>query len=1060
MLSKALPERENSMNNRKLIAMMMTLSMLAAAFAGCLGGDEEEEWELTAADDISADFVTSDWTPIIPNLNDGEMCDAILSSMTKTDEREILVDFTRGYYGSNQGVIGSADAALITDPTDMNVENTVVAVQTGTTSDLWAQENLPNATILAYEDFPQVTAAISNGEAHYAMGDSPVLALSGDIMVTFSDETFGIAVAEGNSELLDALNVAITAVVDSGEYDLIYSLHFDDVMTFIDDTTASTATQYPMPTEGSRLTQVLESGSLRFCSDTTYPPFESLDDDGNVVGFSADLGQAVVDEMSSHYMDTSNPMFNQVIKIGVLYDREVALTDFAPAFDYAFAEAFADLNAMNDGYTFKMIYASTKCSEEGGAQAAQSVLDAGVVAVAGAACSGASMGANSILAPAGVPMLSYASTSPTLSDSMTYPDFYRIAPSDELQGKALADLVASQGYTSTAVLSMNNDYGSGVASAFESNFNAMDGNSVCVRYDFNNDEFSASTVEEALGAMAGASEACDSVLLATYSPAGAQLMGGMYLAGSLLPAFGPDGMAGTAALESFTNPALSNGMMVTNPRSGTSAGDFAQRCSDNTICAGGIFTSQAYDSVMMIGMAAKMDAGSDMKMHLPMVGAGDGYAGASGNHIFMANGDIPGDGYDVCSFNHVPTYGDYFNCQHTWSVTDGLEAAVFEGVTIKIGFMGDASSPAISELWPSFQTSATIANNLANTIGWSNSVQFDIVFADDGCNGYESTSTGATAAQSLVDAGVWGVVGGACSGASMAANAILSAAGIPMISYASTSADLSDATAYPDFYRVVPSDAGQAAAVKDIMMHNNEVMTADGGVAILAASDDYTAALADGFTAEWIAAGGEICTRNDYARPVTDYALVAAPVIDNACGSVALFAYNSDGAGLISELKTQSFAGQIYGTDGIASVTTAQYMQDDLLDGVIATNVATAGDTEVGMVLQSLWPATVPMGQFAMEAFDAYTIMAFSAFTQLSSGGPTVVSSSDAIGVTGVGWSGATGDITFLANGDTPGNGYCIGQFTVTDAGADGEGIVNYDCTHTWGAEGLTEVSS
>ena len=30
------------MNNRKIIAMMMTLSMLAAAFAGCLGDDDEE----------------------------------------------------------------------------------------------------------------------------------------------------------------------------------------------------------------------------------------------------------------------------------------------------------------------------------------------------------------------------------------------------------------------------------------------------------------------------------------------------------------------------------------------------------------------------------------------------------------------------------------------------------------------------------------------------------------------------------------------------------------------------------------------------------------------------------------------------------------------------------------------------------------------------------------------------------------------------------------------------------------------------------------------------------
>ena len=33
------------MKNKKMIAMMLTMSMLAAAFAGCLGGDEEDEIE-------------------------------------------------------------------------------------------------------------------------------------------------------------------------------------------------------------------------------------------------------------------------------------------------------------------------------------------------------------------------------------------------------------------------------------------------------------------------------------------------------------------------------------------------------------------------------------------------------------------------------------------------------------------------------------------------------------------------------------------------------------------------------------------------------------------------------------------------------------------------------------------------------------------------------------------------------------------------------------------------------------------------------------------------------
>ena len=1046
------------MYNKKMIAMMLTLSMLAASLAGC-AGDEEELEKYEPAADLSADFVTSDWDPILDNLNDGEMCDAILSAMTKTDERDQIVDFTRGYYTSSQGVIGGTGVASITDVAELNANGVTIGVQSGTTSDLYADESLSMATKSAYADFPSVIAALNNGDVMYAMGDAPVLALEGTLMVTFSDEVFGIAVREDSGELLDALNVAIGAIVDSGEWDNIAST-WALKAPLTDDTTSDTATAYPTPSDGSTLTKVLNAGSLKFCSDTTYPPFENLDASGNPVGFDVDIGNALADEIAAHYMGTDNPMFaapvfDTVIKIGVLYDREVALADYAPGFDWAFAAAFEDLNTMYPGYDFQMVYSSTKCSEEGGAQSAQSVLDAGVVAVAGAACSGASKGANSILAPAGVPMISFASTSPTLSDATSYPHFFRVAPSDELQGKALADVVAGQGHVSTAVIAMNNDYGAGLADAFTTNFNAKDGHSVCARYDYDNQAMTAATTEEAIGAILGASETCDSVVLASYSPDGAMMMGAMYLAGALLPSYGADGMAGLAALNSFENNALANGLMVTNPKDGTSTGDFADRCAASTDCSSGIFTSQAYDAAMMIGMAAKMEDGANMATHIAMVGGGDGYAGASGHHTFLDNGDVPGDGYDVCSFNHVPTYGDYFNCQHTWTVADGLTAVEFTGTTVKIGFMGDASSPAIAALWPSFNVAASIGIQLANTIAWNQNVQFEVVFADSGCNGYETTSTGATAAQALVDAGVWGAVGAACSGASKAANGVLSAAGIPMISYASTSPDLSDATAYPDFFRVVPSDVGQAAAIKDLMVANNEDLTTS-GVAVIAATDDYTAALGDLFTAEWTAAGGELCSRSDYTRPVTDYAAVIQSALDNGCSSVALFAYNADGAAIITELKGAGFTGQIYGTDGIASVTTAESMQDDLLAGVIATNVATA-ESEVAGALTALWPEQPPMGQFAMEAFDAVTIMAFAAFTFLANPG---ITATQAIAGTGAGWNGATGTVTFLDNGDTNGNGYCIGLFSVTDVGADGEGTVSYDCTHTWDfTNGLVEVT-
>ena len=1072
------------MYNKKMIAMMLTLSMLAASLAGCAGGDDD--WDADkAADDVSVVWVESAWDPIIPNLNAGEMCDVIISAMTKTDARDEVVDFTMAYYTSSQGVIGGTGAASISGVADLNAAGVTIGVQSGTTSDLYAQDNLADATTTAYEDFPTVIAALNNGDVMYAMGDAPVLSLSGTLMTTFSDENFGFAVREDSGELLDALNVAIGAIVDSGEYDDIYAASFNGAVTLADDSTADTATAYPEPSGSSDLADVLDSGALNICTDPFYAPFESYDADMNVVGFDADIAHAIADEIGAHYLGAANPSFSgaalavpdKVIKLGVLYDNEAGLANFAPAFNFARDQAFSDLNANNPGYDFQMVYASTACNEAGGQLAAETVRDAGVVAVAGAACSGASMGANSVLKDAGIPMVSFASTSPALSDAAAYAHFYRVVPSDAYQGDALADVVSAAGYTNTAILSMTNAYGAGVGDAFAAAFNAKDGHQVCTRVAYDADALTAQVIGDAISAVGtgdGAGNACDSVLLASYSPDGAQMVGALRLDGSMIPAFGPDGMAGSAVLDAFgSETAASNGIVATRPAgTGVSTGDFPATCLANADCASGIFTSELYDAIMLLGSAALMDDGALMAQHVPMVGSGDGFAGAAGTHVFAANGDVDGAvyTYEVCTFRHVPTYGDYFNCDRQWTVANGLEDVAFAGTTVKIGFMGDITSPAIAALWPSFAVSFTIAETLANYIAYNQGVQFQFIAADSACG--DPTIVSASA-QSLVDAGVWGVVGAACSGASQAANAIFKEAGIPMISYASTAASLSDDATHPLFWRVVPSDIEQSQALADVAEANGDA----GSMAIVMAQDVYTAGIAADFQTAIEAKGHTLCSVVSYDRiATTNFADTVSDLQTSGCGAVAVFAYNEDGFAILEQLSTDGYTGQAYGSDGVASITLADGQVDYTpINGLIASDpgapswVASADANPVQSVFPALWEqyayapvqvdsgvdsdgdgvnetttvvVAVPMGQFADSAFDASVIMALSAFAFLA--GQGTVTAAQAIQSTGQNFNGASGTLTFQANGDVAGSGYCIGTFTAT------VDTVNFDCNQAW----------
>ena len=714
------------------------------------------------------------------------------------------------------------------------------------------------------------------------------------------------------------------------------------------------------------------------------------------------------------------------IKIGFLNDATGPISVYADAFTYA-ANAAGEMLSMTDGYTFEIVEADSACDGTAAGTAAQTLVDSGVVAVAGAACSGASIGANAVLSAAGIPMISYASTSPALSDATAHPDFFRIVPSDAIQGDAMADMVAASGVTSPALVHMTNAYGAGLADSFESYWTAM-GNTVCTKlgYEETNTDFAAA-VQAVIDA------GCDSAVLASYSADGAMIIETMAGMGATIPTFGADGIAGESALLDYTNTAAANGVQVTYPRAASGgSGSFGTMCAADAVCGSGIYTLEAYDAVMMIGHAAMMEDGANMASHINMVGVD--YAGESGTLTFLDNGDVGGSGYDVCTFNYVPTYGDYYNCDMMWTAADGLAAAPFMGATVKIGFLNDATGP-IAVYAAGFVASTQIALGIANTIGWYSMVQFEIVYADSGCSG----DMGAAAAQTLLDAGVVGVVGAACSGASMAANAVLSAAGVPQVSYASTSPALSDAAAYPDFFRVVPSDALQGQALSAVVSAD---MPANGTVGLVHMTNAYGSGLADAFTADFTADGTALCTTIGYEETMTDFSAAVQSMADSGCTSAVLVSYAADGGMIIDEMAAQGWSGQVYGGDGIAEEGLATDATSSV-NGIIATKPASAATGEVGYVFAALCAQNPDCagGIYTAEAFDGIVLVALAAFAQLASPGATL---SQVIMATGQGLAGASGDISFMANGDVPGAGYCVGDFTED---ADG---VSFDCNRSW----------
>lgn len=170
---------------------------------------------------------------IIPSVKQGVKTDVGACNITITDERREEVDFTDPYMDSNQGV-AVAKGSGYESSSDLNEAGVKVAVQSGTTSEEWAVENLPKATTVNFDDWTAAFTAVMSGQCQAVVCDLPVEQWM--VSSSFTDmeiieeiatgEQFGIAVSKDNPGLTEAINDALAKIRESGAYDELYEKWF------------------------------------------------------------------------------------------------------------------------------------------------------------------------------------------------------------------------------------------------------------------------------------------------------------------------------------------------------------------------------------------------------------------------------------------------------------------------------------------------------------------------------------------------------------------------------------------------------------------------------------------------------------------------------------------------------------------------------------------------------------------------------------------------------------------------------------------------------------------
>ena len=116
------------------------------------------------------------------------------------------------------------------------------------------------------------------------------------------------------------------------------------------------------------------------------------------------------------------------------------------------------------GRPIELIIEDDVCSPDTAANTAAKVIGRGAVAVIGHICSGATKSALGVYNETGIPVISPASTSPGLTQSGDYPNFFRTVAPDDAQAATVAEFIVNDlGLSSVAVVHDKQDYGKGFA---------------------------------------------------------------------------------------------------------------------------------------------------------------------------------------------------------------------------------------------------------------------------------------------------------------------------------------------------------------------------------------------------------------------------------------------------------------------------------------------------------------------------------------------------------------------------------------------------------------------
>ncbi|MCV2892860.1 transporter substrate-binding domain-containing protein [Lentibacter sp. XHP0401] len=172
---------------------------------------------------LETEIITTAWDGIIGGLIANKY-DAVVGSMSITEERDKVIDFVGPYYNTKRAFFTVAGSE-ITTLEQLDDESVRVGLTLGETHDQWARDQGYN--VKTYKGLPELLLELTNGRVDVIVNDSiPVLLAMKAGQYDLAEipapdaEAFpaGIAIRENNPELAAAMQKALDDMMEDGTY--------------------------------------------------------------------------------------------------------------------------------------------------------------------------------------------------------------------------------------------------------------------------------------------------------------------------------------------------------------------------------------------------------------------------------------------------------------------------------------------------------------------------------------------------------------------------------------------------------------------------------------------------------------------------------------------------------------------------------------------------------------------------------------------------------------------------------------------------------------------------